>query len=109
MLRIYNIAYFLYFPYTLCAHFTKEYIVGGIKTASYCLYNTHCGVIAFRCHKYIVLCAEQLFKGTGRGPEKKAHVIESLEEMGITVDATTDAMIEAAVYGLDKNAAVIDE
>ena len=57
----------------------------------------------------LVAAAEQLFKGTGRGPEKKAHVIESLEEMGITVDATTDAMIEAAVYGLDKNAAMIDE
>ena len=49
-----------------------------------------------------VAAAEQLFKGSGRGAEKKAHVVDALEGMGIEVDATTDAMIEAAVYGLDK-------
>ncbi len=50
----------------------------------------------------LVAAAEQLFKGSGRGAEKKAYVVESLEEQGITVDAQTDSMIEAAVYGLDK-------
>lgn len=50
----------------------------------------------------LVAAAEQLFKGTGRGAEKKAYVVESLENQGITVDAQTDSMIEAAVYALDK-------
>ena len=51
----------------------------------------------------LVAAAEQLFPGSGRGPEKKAHVVEALEEMGIKVDSTKNAMIEAAVYGLGKN------
>lgn len=50
----------------------------------------------------LVAAAEQIFKGSGRGAEKKAYVVESLKEQGITVDAQTDSMIEAAVYGLDK-------
>ncbi len=53
----------------------------------------------------LVAAAEQLFKGSGRGAEKKAYVVASLEEQGITVDAQTDSMIEAAVYGLDKGPA----
>ena len=51
----------------------------------------------------LVAAAEQLFPGSGRGPEKKAHVVEALEEMGIKVDSTKNARIEAAVYGLGKN------
>lgn len=51
----------------------------------------------------LVAAAEQLFKGSGRGAEKKAYVVESLEAQGIKVDSKTDAMIEATVYGLDKD------
>lgn len=51
----------------------------------------------------LVAAAEQLFPGSGRGQEKKAYVVESLEARGIKVDAQKDAAIEAAVYGLGKN------
>lgn len=48
-----------------------------------------------------VSAAEQLYKGSGRGAEKKAFVLDWLEKHGITVDASKiDAMIESAVYVL---------
>ena len=48
-----------------------------------------------------VTAAEQPYVGTGKGKEKKAYVLEWLNERGITVDSEKlDAMIESAVYSL---------
>lgn len=45
--------------------------------------------------------AEQIYKGSGRGAEKKAYVIEWLKNHGLKVDEKQlDAMIEAAVYDM---------
>jgi len=50
-----------------------------------------------------VAAAEQLFTGSGRGEEKKKYVLEFLQRKGFTVDLNAlDAMIEAAVYELQK-------
>lgn len=48
-----------------------------------------------------VKAAEQLFKGSGRGAEKKAWVLQWLSKLGVTLDTDlVDAMIESAVYDL---------
>ena len=48
--------------------------------------------------KIAVLAAEQLYKGSGRGEEKKEYVVKWLEEHNIILDADKlEAMIEAAV------------
>ena len=48
-----------------------------------------------------VTCAEQIFKGPGRGTEKKEYVLEWLYTHGIIIDEDAiDAMIESAVYEL---------
>ena len=53
--------------------------------------------------KIAVSAAEQIYKGQGRGEEKKAYGLEWLRERGVTVDeARLDAMIEAAVYELSQ-------
>ena len=45
-----------------------------------------------------VAAAEQLYKGQGRGEEKKKYVLEFLASMGFTVDEEAiNAAIEAAV------------
>ena len=45
---------------------------------------------------------EQLYKGSGRGNEKKAYVLEWLNKHGVTMDETKlDALIEAAVHELN--------
>ncbi len=50
-----------------------------------------------------VQAAEQLFVGSGRGAEKKAYVMEYLQQKGFRVDATElDKMIEATVLALNK-------
>lgn len=57
--------------------------------------------------KIAVTAAEQIYRGSGRGEEKKAYVINWLREHGITVDeAKLDALIEAAVYELNTNGIV---
>lgn len=49
-----------------------------------------------------VTAAEQIYRGSGRGEEKKAYVLNWLAEHGITLDANRiDALIEAAVYELN--------
>ncbi len=49
-----------------------------------------------------VSAAEQLYKGSGRGDEKKGFVLDWLKKRHIAVDeAKLDAMIEAAVYWLN--------
>ncbi len=52
--------------------------------------------------KIAVSAAEQLYKGSGRGNEKKAYVLEWLNKHGVTMDETKlDALIEAAVHELN--------
>ena len=49
--------------------------------------------------KIAVAAAEQLYKGSDRGEEKKAYVLDWLNKQGITIDADKlDVMIEAAVH-----------
>lgn len=49
-----------------------------------------------------VAAAEQLYKGQGRGEEKKKYVLEFLASMGFTVDEeAVNAAIEAAVNQLN--------
>lgn len=51
-----------------------------------------------------VAAAEQLFKGLGRGTEKKQYVLEVLESKGFKIDLDLENMIEAAVYKLTNGA-----
>lgn len=54
--------------------------------------------------KIAVSAAEQIYKGSGRGEEKKAYVIKWLRDHNITVDEKKlDALIESAVYELKKS------
>lgn len=54
--------------------------------------------------KIAVTAAEQIYRGTGRGSEKKEYVIKWLADHKVTYDsAKIDAMIEAAVYDLKVN------
>jgi len=60
--------------------------------------------------KIAVAAAEQLYKGAGRGAEKKAYVIKFLKKNGFTVDTEAiDAMIEAAVQQLNSEIGLIIE
>ena len=60
--------------------------------------------------KIAVTAAEQIYAGSGRGEEKKAYVLNWLQEHGITVDAEKlDALIEAAVYDLTNNGLIAIE
>lgn len=57
--------------------------------------------------KIAVTAAEQIYRGSGRGEEKKAYVLNWLAEHGITLDEERiDALIEAAVYELNTNGIV---
>lgn len=48
-----------------------------------------------------VSAAEQLFKESGMGAEKKQYVLNWLTENGVNIDdSRLDAMIESAVYAL---------
>lgn len=52
-----------------------------------------------------VSAAEQLYRGSGRGAEKKAYVLEWLAAHGVTLDGDRlDALVEAAVYELGSGA-----
>lgn len=52
--------------------------------------------------KIAVSAAEQIYKGSGRGEEKKNYVLAWLEEHNIILEEDrVDAMIEAAVYELN--------
>ena len=55
-----------------------------------------------------VAAAEQVFTGSGRGTEKKAFVMEWLEQRNITLDyKVLDAMIESAVYALKEDSKIV--
>ena len=57
-----------------------------------------------------VTAAEQIYAGSGRGEEKKAYVINWLRKHGVTVDESKlDALIEAAVFELNKGLLTIGE
>ena len=52
--------------------------------------------------KIAVTAAEQIYRGSGRGEEKKEYVLNWLAEHGIRLEAARiDALIEAAVYDLN--------
>lgn len=54
--------------------------------------------------KTAVKAAEQIYVGSGRGAEKKAAVLEFLENRGFTVDPDViDAFIESAVLDLKRS------
>lgn len=53
--------------------------------------------------KVAVEAAEQIYKGAGRGQDKKAFVLDFLDKKGLTVDlASIDNLIEAAVLELKR-------
>ena len=55
-----------------------------------------------------VAAAEQVFTGSGRGTEKKAFVMEWLEQRNITLDyKVLDTMIESAVYALKEDSKTV--
>ena len=57
-----------------------------------------------------VAAAEQIYTGSDRGVEKKAHVVAFLNSKGITFDVeTVDAMIESAVYELTHGFIEVEE
>ena len=57
-----------------------------------------------------VTAAEQVYKGTGRGEEKKAFVLEWLKSHGVTVDTEKlDALIESAVYDMNNGLITLEE
>lgn len=56
-----------------------------------------------------VEAAEQLYKGSGRGEEKKAYVVQFLQEKGFTLDLDSlDKLIEAAVFNLPEYIGLIE-
>ncbi len=58
--------------------------------------------------KIAVAAAEQIFRGTGRGEEKKKYVLSFLEEKGITFDENSiNAAVEAAVKQLNSEGIII--
>lgn len=59
--------------------------------------------------KIAVAAAEQIYVGSGRGPEKKLYVVKWLVDRNITVDTNKiDALIEAAVYELNSGTATVE-
>ena len=55
-----------------------------------------------------VEAAEQLYVGSGRGAEKKAYVVQFLQEKGFTLDPDSlDKLIEAAVFNLPEYLSLI--
>ena len=51
-----------------------------------------------------VVAAEQIYKGSGRGEEKKAYVMDFLKSKGFSIDtASINLMIESAVRMVMKN------
>lgn len=58
--------------------------------------------------KIAVAAAEQMYKGSGRGAEKKQYVLDFLESNGFTIDDdSVNAAIEAAVKQLNSVGVVI--
>jgi len=57
-----------------------------------------------------VEAAEQIYKGTGRGKEKKAYVLSFLESKGFTIDFDSlDNLIESAVFSLPETPSAVEQ
>lgn len=50
----------------------------------------------------LVQAAEQIFSGEKMGEQKKEYVVNALSEKGVLITESVNAMIESAVYSLDK-------
>lgn len=50
----------------------------------------------------LVQAAEQLFTAEKSGEQKKEYVVNVLSEKGVLITESVNAMIESAVYSLDK-------
>lgn len=50
----------------------------------------------------LVQAAEQIYTGVKQGEQKKEYVINALTEKGVLITESVNAMIESAVYSLDK-------
>lgn len=50
----------------------------------------------------LVKAAEQLFTAEKSGEQKKAYVVDALAKDGVEITESVNAMIESAVYSLDK-------
>lgn len=50
----------------------------------------------------LVQAAEQLFTAAKSGEQKKAYVVNALAKDGVEITESVNAMIESAVYSLDK-------
>lgn len=58
--------------------------------------------------KIAVAAAEQIYKGSGRGEDKKKYVLDFLAQSGFTVDTdSVNAAIEAAVKQLNSEGIII--
>ena len=50
----------------------------------------------------LVKAAEQIFTQAKSGEQKKEYVVNALAEKGVLITESVNAMIESAVYSLDK-------
>ena len=50
----------------------------------------------------LVKAAEQIFTQAKSGEQKKEYVVNALSEKGVLITESVNAMIESAVYNLDK-------
>lgn len=50
----------------------------------------------------LVKAAEQIFTQAKSGEQKKEYVVNALSEKGVLITESVNAMIESAVYSLDK-------
>lgn len=50
----------------------------------------------------LVQAAEQIYNGVKQGEQKKGYVVKALAANGVEVTESVNAMIESAVYSLDK-------
>lgn len=55
------------------------------------------------CVKILVMAAEQLYKGTGKGQQKKQYVLNFLADKGLTLNMDMiNNMVEAAVLEIKR-------
>ena len=60
--------------------------------------------------KIAVKAAEQIYKGSGRGEEKKKYVLDWLANHNIKIDEDAiDAMIESAVYEINNGLIPVED
>lgn len=50
----------------------------------------------------LVQAAEQIYTGVKQGEQKKKYVVKALAADGVEITESVNAMIESAVYSLDK-------